>query len=261
MLPWDSYRLSHVLCINHPIYLLLVSIQITLWYPQGDQCLFPKTPQTDTTREANPSKTRPNSLTLGLTNSCRTQLPSGFLQYLSVLDTEQKGKTDLLNVKVDHHRIWDSQESESEKKADGVGFQLSSWTESNLPSEPLSMKNILKSSASYLTNKPPPLHWSHPSLLILDSPCHLHVHHSLPLRQLVSHTAQVQRSTVLFLLLDSAFYSTSMLTKFLSQGNRVANYTTLYILSLSTKMKGCAKPGAMVYTCNSSTEHRRQKYK
>lgn len=144
MLPWDSYRLSHVLCINHPIYLLLVSIQITLWYPQGDQCLFPKIPQTDTTREANPSKTRPNSPTLGLTNSCRTQLPSGFLQYLSVLDTEQKGKTDLLNVKVDHHRIWDSQESESEKKADGVGFQLSSWTESNLPSEPLSMNKHSK---------------------------------------------------------------------------------------------------------------------
>lgn len=199
---------------------------------------------------------RPNSPTLGLTNSSRTQLPSGFLQYLSVLDTEQKGKTDLLNVKVEHHRIWkpgDSQESESEKKAKGVGFQLSSWTESNLPSEPLLMNKHSKSSASYLTNKPPSLQWSHPSLLILDSLVIYTCHHSLPLGQLVFHTAQVQRPTVLFLLLDSAFYSTSVLTKFLSQENRVANYTTLYILSLSTKMKGSAKPGVMVYTCNSST--------
>lgn len=134
-----------------------------------------------------------------------------------------------------------------------MGFQLSSLTESNLPSEPLSMNKHSKVFC-FLSDQ----HATIPALISSLSshsglPCHLHVHHSRS--ALLPHCtgAEVHSSVsstglyLPFILLQCS------LTEFPSQGNRVANYTTLYILSLSTKMKGCAKPGAIVYTSNSST--------
>lgn len=81
----------------------------------------------------------PNSPTFRLTNSFVTQLSSVFLEHLSVSDSQQKGKTDLLKLRysiTEFRKFRNSWELEGKKRAEDEDFQLSSLLELNLTSEP-----------------------------------------------------------------------------------------------------------------------------